>query len=331
MEGSNINGSYNFANTLEQHHLLLEAERIETLQVNITRRCNQACSHCHVDASPQRTEQMDLRTIDRCLEILSANKSITRLDITGGAPELNPYYKYFITEARKLSKAIDTRHNLTITVDGDPQTGEDMSYLPAFFAENRLEVIASMPHYHDECCDLQRGPGVFEKSLKGLKLLNERGYGTEGSGLLLTLVHNPIGPALPAPQSQLEIEFKRELAKFNVFFNNLITITNMPVSRFKRQLDKEGKYQDYMQLLIGSFNPEAARHIMCRSLVSIGYDGRIYDCDFNQMAGLGLAIEENSSIFNADFNRLSNRRIRYAIHCYGCTAGSGSSCSGSLA
>ncbi|MEK7830499.1 MAG: arsenosugar biosynthesis radical SAM (seleno)protein ArsS, partial [Acidobacteriota bacterium] len=312
-----------------QNGLDLSPIRVETLQVNITRLCNQACHHCHVDASPKRTEQMNRATVDRCLKVLAANPTMTKLDLTGGAPELNPHFDYFVTEARRLGKHVMVRHNLTVTIDGNPQTGESKLYLPEFFAEHNVEVISSLPYYQEFFTDKQRGNGVFKKSIEAMKMLNALGYGKANGALELNLVYNPVGAFLPAPQESLELQYKRELAdKFGVTFNRLFTITNMPINRFKKDLIRLGAYDDYLTKLINSFNPVAAEGVMCRSLISVGYDGRLYDCDFNQMLDLGLSPNDGATIFDFDLEKLSNRRIIFDQHCYGCTAGAGSSCGG---
>ncbi|HEV2665037.1 MAG TPA: DUF3641 domain-containing protein, partial [Blastocatellia bacterium] len=219
-----------FEEKLAQHGLDLAPLGVETLQVNVTRLCNQACHHCHVDASPKRTEQMSRTTVDRCLEILARRRDIAKLDITGGAPELNPHFDYFVEAARALGKHVMVRHNLTVTIDGNPQPGENKLYLPEFFARHRVEVISSLPYFQEFFTDKQRGNGVFKKSVESLRMLNEQGYGkSDGRGLTLNLVYNPVGAFLPAPQENLERQFKKELeAKFGVVFNSLFTITNMP-------------------------------------------------------------------------------------------------------
>lgn len=325
------NGSHDFVSTLVDNALDLAPLTIETLQANITTLCNLACVHCHVDASPKRTEQMDLRTVDKCLEILARHERIKNLDLTGGAPELNPHFDYFVTEARKLGKHVMVRHNLTVTFDGNPQTHESKRYLPAFFAANGVEVIASLPCYLELNTDRQRGKGVFSKSIDSIRLLNAEGYGTEGTGLELNLVYNPLGASLPPPQMSLEAEYKKELLnQYGIRFNRLYTMTNMPVHRFKRWLQRSGSYEQYMTTLVNAFNPEAAEGVMCRTLLSVGYDGRLYDCDFNQMLGMQISNGEPRTVFNFDFDELVNREIRFSSHCFGCTAGCGSSCGGVL-
>jgi radical SAM/Cys-rich protein len=321
---------YDFHKTLIQNRQKLKPESIGTLQVNVTKLCNQACVHCHVDASPRRSEQMDLKTVDKCLEILRNHEAMRTLDITGGAPELNPHFDYFVREATDLGKHVMVRHNLTVTIDGNPVTGESKSYLPRFYADYGVEVISSLPYYEEYFTDKQRGKGVFEKSIQAIVLLNKEGFGNEDTGLILNFVYNPVGAFLPASQSDLEADFKRELKrKHGIVFNNLYTITNMPINRFKQQLKSLGAYNDYMTKLVNAYNPAAAEGVMCRSLISVGHDGKIYDCDFNQM--LEMEIKKNGepvTVFNFDYGSLVKRRIRFASHCYGCTAGSGSSCGG---
>jgi radical SAM/Cys-rich protein len=283
-----------------------------------------------VDASPKRKEQMDLDTINRCLEILNDNNEITNLDLTGGAPELNPHFDYFVQEAKKLNKHIIVRHNLTVTFDGNPVTGESKEYLPSFFAENKLEVISSLPYYQEYFTDKQRGKGVFEKSINSIRILNMVGYGTDNPDLQLNLVYNPVGAFLPADQASLENDFKYELKdKYDITFNRLFTITNMPINRFKQQLKNLNAYNDYMNKLINSFNPDAANGIMCKNIISVSYDGKLYDCDFNQMLDMNISIKNKDlSIHDFDFKTLVNRKIRFGSHCFGCTAGNGSSCGG---
>lgn len=330
MASCNNKCEYDFKKFIDNISLNLSPTTINTLQVNITKLCNQACLHCHVDASPKRKEQMDLDTINRCLEILNDNNEITNLDLTGGAPELNPHFDYFVQEAKKLNKHIMVRHNLTVTFDGNPVTGESKEYLPSFFAENKLEVISSLPYYQEYFTDKQRGKGVFEKSIDSLRILNMVGYGTDNPELQLNLVYNPVGAFLPADQASLENDFKYELKdKYDITFNRLFTITNMPINRFKQQLKNLNAYNDYMNKLINSFNPDAANGIMCKNIISVSYDGKLYDCDFNQMLDMNISIKNKDlSIHDFDFKTLVNRKIRFGSHCFGCTAGNGSSCGG---
>ncbi len=329
-----MHSKYNFEALLKQHNIKLAPRSIDTLQVNLTRLCNQVCRHCHVDSSPTRTEMLSSEGIVKCLEILKQHLQITKLDLTGGAPELHPSFDEFVEQAVAMGKYVMVRHNLTVQSDGNPQNGESKEYLPRFFAQNRVEVISSLPYYQAYFTDAQRGAGVFGKSIKGLQRLNAEGYGIENSGLLLNLVYNPVGPYLPPAQKNLEADFKLELnAKYGLKFNQLYTITNMPINRFKLHLEHSGQYEAYMEKLMASFNPAAAEEVMCRSLISVDYDGRVYDCDFNQM----LTLQSNGkrgqelSIFDFDFNETLERQIRFADHCLGCTAGSGSSCGGATA
>jgi radical SAM/Cys-rich protein len=326
---------YPFIDTLEQHRLTLSPVSIDTLQVNVGKLCNQACHHCHVDASPYRTEIMERQTIDRCLAILRDHHLIANLDLTGGAPELNPHFDDFVIEAKNLGKHVMVRHNLTVTFDGNPRTKESKRYLPEFFARHGVEVISSLPYYQEYFTDKQRGQGVFNKSIESLRLLNAQGYGKEGGPLVLDLVYNPVGAFLPAAQANLEADFKRELLrKFGITFNRLYTITNMPIHRFRQQLERLGGYEDYMTKLVNAFNPSAAVGVMCRSMISVGYDGTLYDCDFNQMLEMqienGAPHNDKMTVFNFDCDALIKRRIRFASHCYGCTAGAGSSCGGEI-
>ena len=322
---------HNFNKKLREHNIDLPPLAIDTLQVNVTQKCNQACLHCHVDASPKRTEQMNRETVDKCLEILRESQQIKTLDITGGAPELNPHFDYFVMEAKKLGKHVMVRHNLTVIIDGDPTTGDSKMYLPEFYAKNEVEVISSLPYYQEYFTDKQRGKGVFQKSINSLKMLNEAGYGNEEGKLILDLVYNPVGAFLPASQKPLESDFKKKLWKnYQIKFNNLYTITNMPIHRFKEQLERQGTYEDYMEKLINAFNPAAAEGVMCRSLLSVSYDGKIYDCDFNQMMDMQVFIDKPMTVFNFDFQKLIEREIIFDSHCFGCTAGSGSSCGGAI-
>ena len=324
-------GKYSFHEVLQEHGLTLSPLSLGTLQVNITKMCNQACRHCHVDASPQRTEQMNWAVMERCLRILELD-GIEDLDITGGAPELNPHFDSFVAAAHKLNKHVMVRHNLTVTLDGNPITGESKAYLPRFFADHEVEVISSLPFYEPYFTDKQRGSGVFQKSIESMRRLNAEGYGREGNPLILNLVYNPVGAFLPASQPGLEADFKRKLyADYGLFFNHLYTITNMPINRFATQLNQLGAFDAYMTKLVNAFNPRATEGLMCRLLISVGYDGKLYDCDFNQMLEMQVFNGEPMTVFNFDLNSLLKRKIRFASHCFGCTAGSGSSCGGTTA
>ncbi len=325
-----VTNKYDFEKTISKFDLSVKPISIETLQINITKLCNQACHHCHVNASPIRTEMMSRKIIDKCLQILKDNKSIKMFDITGGAPELHPDFDYIVTEATKLNKHVMVRHNLTVTFDGNPQTKQSKMYLPQFFADNKVEVISSLPYYQEFFTDKQRGKGVFKKSIDSLKMLNSLGYGIDGTGLIINLVYNPVGSFLPADQKGLEDTYKRELFnKFDISFNNLYTITNMPINRFKTQLKNSNTYDEYMDKLLNSFNPKSTDGLMCRSLISVGYDGKVYDCDFNQMLDIQIKNGQPTfDIFDFDMDKLLNRKIVFDSHCFGCTAGAGSSCTG---
>ena len=325
---------YDFEVQLRRNGIDLPPLSIDTLQVNVTKLCNQVCRHCHVDAGPQRKEMLSPEGVAKCLEILARHPQITKLDITGGAPELHPGFDAFVEKAVALGKHVMVRHNLTVQFDGNPQTKESKEYLPAFFARNRVEVISSLPYYQEFFTDAQRGSGVFRKSMEAMKRLNALGYGVEGSRLVLNLVYNPVGPYLPAAQAGLESDYKRELKdKFGLSFNGLFTITNMPINRFKLHLDKSGQYEAYMEKLLAASNPAAAAGVMCRSLISVDHEGRIYDCDFNQMLDMRAVDTRGKalSIFDFEFDRVLKRPIQFADHCLGCTAGAGSSCGGATA
>ena len=325
---------YDFEGLLRAHAIELPPVSIDTLQVNVTKLCNQVCRHCHVDASPSRKEMLSAEGVAKCLEILERHPQIAKLDITGGAPELHPGFDAFVENAVALGKHVMVRHNLTVQLDGNPQTGESKEYLPRFFARNRVEVISSLPYHQEYFTDAQRGSGGFKKSMEAMRRLNAEGYGVEGSNLVLNLVYNPVGPYLPAAQAGLEADYKRELkSKYGLVFDGLYIMTNMPINRFRLHLDKSGQYEAYMDKLLAAFNPAAAAGVMCRSLISVGHDGRIYDCDFNQMLEMD-AVDvkgKNLTIFDFDVSRALNRPIQFGDHCLGCTAGAGSSCGGATA
>jgi len=314
-----------FAKTLDRNQLPFNRREITTLQVNIGYRCNQACHHCHVESSPIRTENMDKTTVTRLVEVIGSTTSLKLVDITGGAPELNPHFFYLVKEVRKQNLSVIDRCNLTILFE----PGQELT--AKHLAENQVQIVASLPCYSKKNVDQQRGKGVFDKSIEALKILNNLGYGKEGTGLDLTLVYNPIGAYLPPAQGKLELDFKRELKElFNIEFNSLITITNMPIKRFHEYLVRKGELETYMQLLIDNFNPKAVENVMCRDLVSIGYDGKIYDCDFNQMLGIDAGWKASTIWDIENLNELRARPIAVDDHCFGCTAGAGSSCSGAL-
>lgn len=320
--------TFDFAARLQAGQQALRPLAVETLQLNITRLCNQACQHCHVGASPKRREMMSEQVLEKALELLAAHPGIRQLDITGGAPELHPRFRELVTRARALGKHVMVRHNLTVTLDPHPVSGASLADLPAFFAEQRVEVISSLPYYQPFFTDKQRGQGVFTKSIESLKLLNAQGFGQPDSGLLLNLVYNPVGAFLPAGQAALEADYKKALwQQHGVQFNSLYTLTNMPIQRFRQTLDRLGAYEDYMQKLSKAFNPVAAEGVMCRSLISVGHDGTVYDCDFNQMLELPVSLPQ-TSLLDFELERYLQREIVFAEHCFGCTAGAGSSCSG---
>ncbi len=308
----------------ESGYFPLRAASIQVLQVNVGKLCNQTCRHCHVDAGPDRREVMSRQTMQDCLDVL-AQTGIPTLDITGGAPEMNPHFRWFVGAARRLGCHVIDRCNLTILLAPGYQD------LSMFLAEQRVEVVASLPCYVPENTDAQRGDGVFDRSIAALQQLNAVGYGQPDSGLLLTLVHNPAGPSLPPPQAELETAYRRELrVRYGVVFNRLYTITNMPISRFLDDLLQSGKYDLYMRKLIDSYNPAAVAGLMCRTTLSVGWDGRLYDCDFNQMLELPLARGLPQHIRAFDVRLLEQRTIATGQHCYGCTAGCGSGCQGAI-
>jgi len=306
-------------------HESLRAEGISVLQINVGKRCNQACRHCHVDAGPDRTEVMPADVVEACLRFLESS-AIPTVDITGGAPELHPQFREIVRRARAAGRHVMDRCNLTIT------RLPNYADLPEFLAEHQVEVIASLPSFASRQTDAQRGEGVFEDSIAALRRFNGLGYGIDGSGLLLNLVTNPVGAFLPAPQQALEADWKRELQRrHGVSFNRLYTITNMPISRFLQFLADSGNLQAYMEKLVAAFNPATIDGLMCRYTLSVGWDGRLYDCDFNQMIDLGTAAGLPATIFEAEAAALAHRPIVIGQHCFGCTAGAGSSCGGTTA
>lgn len=296
----------------------LRTTHIDTLQINLGKRCNQTCQHCHVDAGPDRREVMPDAVVDACLDLL-ARADIPTLDITGGAPELHPRFRDIVARARAQGRRVLDRCNLTIT------RLPNYADLPAFLAEHRVEVVASLPWYRAPQTDAQRGDGVFTDSIAALREFNALGYGVPGTGLILNLVTNPAGAFLPAGQAALERDWKREMQRLHgVQFNNLYALTNMPISRYLDYLERSGQLAAYLGKLVAAFNPKAVSGLMCRSTLSVGWDGKLYDCDFNQM----LELELGATIFDADPAKLLARDIRTAPHCFGCTAGAGSSCGG---
>ncbi len=303
----------------------LRSTTIDTLQVNLGKLCNQACKHCHVDASPTRTEVMTRETAESVVDAVRRFR-IPTLDITGGAPELNPFFRYLVTEAQALGAHIIVRHNLTVMF----QPGQES--LPEFFRDQHVEVVSSLPYFLEEQTDSQRGHGVFSQSIEALRRLNAVGYGIAGSGLTLNLVYNPVGAFLPPSQNSIESDFKRELMdRHGIAFDHLYTITNMPISRFLDYLRRSGNEERYMRKLLDAFNPATLDGLMCRRLVSVDWTGKLYDCDFNQMLELNVAAELPQTIADFDPEKLARRRIMTGRHCFGCTAGSGSSCGGAVA
>jgi radical SAM/Cys-rich protein len=300
---------------------------LDTLQVNVGYRCNQSCHHCHVNASPDRREMMGLDTVEDVLRVL-AGRRIPTLDVTGGAPELNPHFRHLVRSSRGLDVHVIDRCNLTILNEpGFEDLGE-------FLAGQRVEIIASLPCYTKENVDRQRGDHVFESSILALRKLNALGYGVEGAPLTLNLVYNPLGPYLPPAQDKLEADYRRELgAHFGVVFNRLFTLANMPIKRFGSTLITQGKFASYMALLRSAHNPANLDGVMCRTLVSVDYRGYLYDCDFNQMLGIPLVVAGKPRRHVTDLldGEIDSAAIAVADHCYGCTAGQGSSCGGALA
>lgn len=320
-----------FLDALAPYEVDLSPTSVEVLQVNITRLCNQQCLHCHVDASPRRHEAMSLEVVEACIDALAANDEIETLDITGGAPELHPHFEYLVSRARALGRHVMVRHNLTVTLDPHPITGESMAHLPALFARHGVEVVASLPCYTEPTTDRQRGAGVFLGSIESLRRLNEVGYGVEGSGLVLDLAYNPGGASLPGDQTALEADYRaRLLDEHGVVFTRLFALTNMPINRFKEHLVALDTYDMYMEKLHAACNPAAAPGIMCRAMVSVAWDGTLYDCDFNQMLDMAIGHERPLDITGFDLAALKARRIRFAEHCFGCVAAAGSSCGGTL-
>lgn len=304
---------------------LIRRGKLSTLQVNLGYRCNQSCLHCHVNAGPTRKEMMTRETVDDIVAFLR-HQNLETLDITGGAPEINPHFRYLVEQARALGLHVIDRCNLTIL----QEDGQDD--LASFLAEHQVEIIASLPCYLEENVNGQRGDGVYARSIAALQQLNEKGYGKQDSGLLLNLVYNPTGPFLPPPQAQLEADYKRELKKQGVMFNHLFSLTNLPIQRFGSTLISRGQFDEYMQLLKSAHQRENLQQVMCRSLLSVDWQGYVYDCDFNQMLQMPLPVANNARPHVLDLMALDlvNNPIAVADHCYGCTAGQGSSCGGAL-
>ena len=315
-----------FERSLGSHGLdPLTATGIGVLQLNLGKMCNQTCKHCHVDAGPDRTEIMTRETMEHCLRALEAT-DIPVVDLTGGAPELNPHFRWLVDRIRDLGRSVIDRCNLTILMV--PRFKD----LPEFLAGHRVEVVASLPYFLARNTDAQRGAGVFEDSIAAIRRLNGLGYGVDGSGLALNLVYNPTGAFLPPRQDAIEADFRRELdSRYGVVFNHLYVIANMPINRFLEFLLRTGQYDAYMDRLVSAYNPGAAEAVMCRTTLSVGWDGRLYDCDFNQQLDLPTAPALPRHVAEFDAGSLSRRPIVTGLHCYGCTAGAGSSCGGEVA
>lgn len=317
-------GLPDFEETLIRTNTRIRRDSVRVLQVNIGKKCDLACHHCHVEAGPKNPDNMTSDTVDRLMELLADAPQTQTLDITGGAPELNPNFRRLAAFARKLGKTVYDRSNLTVLFEpGQEDT-------PEFLAEHGITVIASLPCYTPDNVEKQRGKGVFGKSIKGLQKLNSLGYGRAGSGLVLNLVYNPIGAHLPPPQAELEAEYRTRLAAdWDIQFNSLFTITNMPIKRYRHFLQRENALDDYMHLLVNSFNVRAAEGVMCTEMLSVGFDGQLFDCDFNQMLDIPLSGRSRTLW---DINSFADipSGVAFDNHCYGCTAGAGSSCGGAL-
>ena len=320
-----------FDAVLQRHGLgTLRRETGTTLQVNVGKLCNQACHHCHVEAGPKRSEIMTRDTVERVIALLHASPRVAMLDLTGGAPELNAHFVRLVKAAKQRGRRVTVRCNLTVIFV------EGMEWLPEFYRDHEVELVCSLPCYTAENVDQQRGRGVFGQSIEALRRLNALGYGRPESGLVLNLVYNPLGAFLPPPQADLESKYRDELGRlFGVEFHRLFTITNMPIKRFAEQLQRWGKDAEYMGLLANHFNPQTVPGLMCRSLVSVGWEGTLYDCDFNQMLELPIAAQGRGArpltLWDIErIDELVGARITTASHCFGCTAGAGSSCGGAL-
>jgi len=305
----------------------LERAPVTTLQVNVGKRCNQACHHCHVDAGPKRSERIARRTAERVLELLEHSPRIATVDLTGGAPELSDQFRFLVEGARDRGRRVTDRCNLTVLHEpGQEDTAE-------FLAEHEVAVVASLPCYGSENVERQRGRGVFEKSIGALKRLNALGYGEEGSALELDLVYNPLGPSLPPDQSELEARYKDELgSRYGIRFHRLLALANQPIARFAADLARSGREAEYLSLLVAHFNPATVPGLMCRHLVSVGYDGHLYDCDFNQMLEIPMGAGAGArTVWDVEsLEPLEGAAVATAGHCFACTAGAGSSCGGSL-
>jgi radical SAM/Cys-rich protein len=315
-----------FAEKLHLAGRTLSRRTVDVLQVNMGRYCNLACIHCHVESGPTRKEMMSRETVDAVLRFL-ANTGIPTLDITGGAPELHSDFDYLVKSARQLGRHVMDRCNLTVVFEPGKR------YLPEFFKEHGVELVCSLPCYSQENVDKQRGKGTFDSSIRALQRFNELGYGQPESGLILNLVYNPVEPHLPPPQGKLEQDYKRILREqFGIVFNHLFCLSNMPITRYATHLKLRGEYERYVELLETNFNAATLGQVMCRNLISVGWDGMIYDCDFNQMLDLPMTDDDGKAlnILSLSIDQVLNRSIRVGNHCYGCTAGAGSSCGGAL-
>jgi radical SAM/Cys-rich protein len=316
-----------FSRALAEHGMApLRRAAVTTLQVNVGRRCDLACHHCHVEAGPKRTEEMSARTAERVLDLLARSPELVTLDLTGGAPELHAVFRPLVRGAGALGRRVIDRCNLTVLdLPGQEDTAD-------FLADHAVRIVASLPCYTAANVDRQRGRGVFTRSIAALQRLNALGYGGPGSGLELDLVYNPLGASLPPPQAELEARYRAELRElFGIRFGRLLTLTNMPIKRFAHQLGREGRAAEYMGLLVNHFNPATVPGLMCRDLVSVGFDGALYDCDFNQMLEIPLGGRARSVFDVESLGALDGDAVATAPHCFGCTAGAGSSCGGALA
>ena len=323
-----LTGSWpSFSHTLDQNGLSLRRRVLRILQVNVGMRCNQTCRHCHVEAGPLRREQMSPETAERIVQLLDASggEHLETVDLTGGAPELNPVFRYLVSEARGRGLKVIDRCNLTVLLEpGQEGTAQ-------FLRDHQVEIVASLPCYSRENVERQRGRGVFARSIRSLLLLNGLGYGKPDTELILNLVYNPVGPFLPPDQEELEKDYKKKLREdFGIEFNQLFTIANMPIKRFLYDLVHMNRLEEYMAMMVSHFNVKALENVMCRDLISIGWDGKIYDCDFNQMAAIPAANEPRTLWSIDSLDNFNQGPIALADHCYGCTAGSGSSCAGQL-
>ena len=303
----------------------LKAAQVNTLQVNLGWRCNQACKHCHLLAGPERPEQMALDTVEEVIRV-AQRWSVPTVDLTGGAPELNPHFEYLVESLYQLGVRIISRGNLTVLLEAGKE------HLPEFFRDRQVELICSLPYFQEEAVDRLRGAGTFKKSLEGLRRLNRLGYGQKDSHLKLHLMYNPAGAYFPPQPGPLEDLFHRELAaRHGIHFHHLYTLINMPIGRFKDFLHRSGNYERYLGKLMAGFNPATLEALMCRHLISVSWEGRLFDCDFNQALNLPLKTGRPQTIWEFDLPSLKNRQVQLGDHCYGCTAGTGSSCGGKLA